>query len=76
MKIICRIFLILFATILYGQENEIEILSTSINSSYAEFGMTYFNSNRVVFASSKKVESDKSFSKSRRETNQQLFLEL
>ncbi len=76
MKIICRIFLILFATILYGQEIEIEIFNTSINSSYAEFGLTYFDSNSVVFASSKKVESDKSFSKSRRETNQQLFLEL
>jgi len=76
MKIFCSVIFIFFATILSAQEKEIEISNTSINSSYAEFGITYFNSNTVIFASSKKVESDKNFSKSRRETNQQLFLDL
>ena len=76
MKIFCSVIFIFFVTFLSAQEKEIEIFNTSINSSYAEFGITYFNSNTVIFASSKKVESDKNFSKSRRETNRQLFLDL
>jgi len=76
MKIFCSVIFIFFATILSAQEKEIEIFNTSINTSDAEFGITYFNTNIVIFASSKKIESDKNFSKSRRKTNQQLFLDL
>jgi hypothetical protein len=76
MKNLLNSLLLFSVTFLFAQNTKIEIINTSVNSSYAELGITYFNSKTVIFASSKKVETDKNFSKSRRKTNRQLYLEL
>lgn len=49
---------------------EYEILNTSINSKFAELGVTYSSNNSVIFASSKKDDIG------RRTNNRQLSLEL
>jgi outer membrane protein OmpA-like peptidoglycan-associated protein len=61
---------------LVAQQTKYEIFNTSINSKYAELGVTYLNNNSVLFASSKKTKTDKPFIKNRRKNNRQLFLEL
>lgn len=76
MKKIVQLWVFLFINMLYSQEHEYEIFNTSVNSKYAEFGVTYTNNNNVLFASSKKNENDISFKKNRRLNNRQLYLEL
>lgn len=61
---------------LFSQQTEYHIINTSINSEFAEFGVTYLKNNRVLFASSKKINRDDSNKKVRRQNNRQLFLEL
>lgn len=71
-------WLLLLITIstLKAQETKIEVFNTSINSVYAELGVSYLDKNTVLFASSKKVDEDKNFSRKRRQNNSQLHLEL
>ncbi len=76
MKKIVQLSLFLFVHILCSQEQIYEIFNTSVNSKYAEFGVTYTNNNQVLFASSKKIEKDNVFIKDRRQNNRQLYLEL
>ena len=74
-----KVFLILcFCSYLLinAQEKKIEVINTTVNSKYAELGVTYLNNNNVIFASSKKDNSEKNFSKKRRRTNQHMYLEL
>ena len=70
MKKILPLLLMLLFNNLYSQEVEYEILNTSINSKFAELGVTYSGNNSVIFASSKKDNSG------RRTNNRQLSLEL
>ncbi|MGV8946985.1 MAG: OmpA family protein [Lutibacter sp.] len=70
MKRILFVLLILFFNILTAQEVVYEILNTSINSKFAELGVTYSSNNSVIFASSKKDDGG------RRTNNRQLSLEL
>ena len=60
----------LFFNFIAAQEGIYEILNTSINSKFAELGVTYSGNNSVIFASSKKDNSG------RRTNNRQLSLEL
>jgi len=53
-----------------AQEAEYEILNTSVNSEFAEMGVTYSGNNSVIFASSKNGKNG------RRLNNRQLSLEL
>jgi outer membrane protein OmpA-like peptidoglycan-associated protein len=76
MKKIVQLSLFLFVHTLCSQEQIYEIFNTSVNSKYAEFGVTYTNNNQVLFASSKKIEKDNVFIKDRRQNNRQLYLEL
>jgi outer membrane protein OmpA-like peptidoglycan-associated protein len=76
MKRIFQLSLFLFVHVLCSQEKIYEIFNTSVNSKYAEFGVTYTNNNQVLFASSKKNEKDNAFIKDRRQNNRQLYLEL
>lgn len=76
MKYITTIILLLVIHKLYSQETDYTIINTPINSKYAELGITYLNDSTVLFASSKKNEDDKAFSKDRRKNNRHLFLEL
>ncbi len=76
MKKITQLSFFLFINILLSQTKDYEIVNTAINSKYAEIGVTYLNDNSFIFASSKKVEGDKSFKKDRRRNNKQLHLEL
>ena len=76
MKLVLKLFLLLFINTLFSQQAEYEIINTSINSKYAELGVKYLNNNTVLFASSKKLENDKPFTKSRRVHNRELYLEL
>ena len=75
MKQLAQLVLFLFIKTVISQETAYEVLNTSINSKYADLGVTYLNNNTVLFASSKKSENDKSFKKDRRKNNQQLYLE-
>jgi len=71
--------LLLFLLLNFGltaQESNYEVFNTSINSKYAELGVTYLKNNTILYASSKKVKNDKPFLKNRRKNNRQLFLEL
>ncbi|MDT8417301.1 MAG: hypothetical protein RQ864_05775, partial [Lutibacter sp.] len=70
MKKFLSLLLILFFNFLSAQEGEYEILNTSINTKFAEFGVTYSSNNSVIFASSKKDD------RGRRTNNRQLSLEL
>ncbi len=70
MKKFLTLLLILLFNFLSAQEAVYEILNTSINSKFAEFGITYSSNNSVIFASSKKDDSG------RRTNNRQLSLEL
>ncbi len=78
MKIYLKLFLLFlfFGSNLFAQQENYKIFNTSINSKYAELGVTYLNSNTVLYASSKKTKNDKAFTKNRRKNNRQLFLEL
>lgn len=76
MKHIPLLILLLTFTLIHSQKIEYEIFNTSINSKFAELGVTYLNNNSVLFASSKKSVTDKAFKKDRRKNNQQLYLEL
>jgi len=74
-----KVFLILccFSYLLTNAQNgEIEVINTTVNSKYAELGVTYLNNSTIIFASSKKDNSEKNFSKGRRRTNQHMYLEL
>ena len=70
MKKVLQLLLFLIFNFLAAQEGTYEILNTSINSKFAELGVTYSSNNSVIFASSKKDESG------RRTNNRQLSLEL
>jgi outer membrane protein OmpA-like peptidoglycan-associated protein len=78
MKVSLKLFLvfIFFNGSLLAQQENYKIFNTSINSKYAELGVTYLNNNTVLYASSKKTSKDKPFAKNRRKNNRQLFLEL
>ena len=70
-------FLFLFSlNIVFAQKQEYEISNTSVNSKFAEIGLSYLNNNRVLFASSKKTDKDKPFKRDRRKHNRELYLEL
>ncbi len=75
MKKLPQILLFFFINLLIAQQ-DYTVFNTSINSEYAEFGVTYLSNNMVLFASSKKNKNDKSFKKNRRRNNRQLHLEL
>lgn len=75
MKQLLQLFLFLFISTLFSQNNNYEVTNTSINSKFAELGVTYLSDNMVLFASSKKREDDKVFKKDRRKNNRELFLE-
>ncbi|MHB1147818.1 MAG: TolB family protein, partial [Lutibacter sp.] len=70
MKKVLQLLMLLFFNFLFAQESAYEILNTSINSKFAELGVTYSSNNSVIFASSKKDNSG------RRTNNRQLSLEL
>jgi len=70
MKKVLQLLLFLIFNFLAAQEGTYEILNTSINSKFAELGVTYSSNNSVIFASSKKDNGGK------RATNRQLYLEL
>ncbi|HEY9170456.1 MAG TPA: OmpA family protein [Lutibacter sp.] len=70
MKRISALIVIIFFNFLSAQEAEYEILNASINTKFAEFGVTYSGNNSVIFASSKNDDSG------RRINNRQLSLEL
>lgn len=70
------VILLLTGCNLFAQQTNYDIFNTSINSKYAELGVTYLGNNTVLFASSKKTSNDKPFAKNRRKNNRQLFLEL
>jgi outer membrane protein OmpA-like peptidoglycan-associated protein len=70
MKRLLQLVFILFFNFLSAQETVYEILNTSINSEFADLGVTYSINNSVIFASSKKKKSG------RRTNNRQLSLEL
>jgi len=70
MKKLLPILLMLFFNFIAAQEGIYEILNTSINSKFAELGVTYSGNNSVIFSSSKKDNSG------RRTNNHQLSLEL
>lgn len=71
MKRLITIFLlVLIQHSLIAQEVKYEIFNTSINSKYAELGVTFLKENKVLFASSKK------FQNKRGRHNRQLYLEL
>jgi len=76
MKQLLHLFLFLFINSLFSQQFEYKVTNTSINTKYAELGITYLNEKTVIFASSKKSDEDKSFKKNRRKNNRQLYLEL
>ena len=76
MKKILLLFTLIFITSIFAQQKEYEVHSTSVNSKYAELGVTYLNENTVLFASSKKNNDDKTFKKDRRKNNRQLYLEI
>lgn len=61
---------------LFSKQQEFEVLNMSINSRYAELGVTYLEDNKLVFASSKKLKTDKPFIKNRRKHNKELYLAL
>ncbi len=70
MKRLLQLVFILIFNFLSAQQAAYEILNTSINSKFAELGVTYSSNNSVIFASSKKDNSG------RRTNNRQLSLEL
>ncbi|MCF6182215.1 OmpA family protein [Lutibacter sp.] len=70
------VILLLTGCSLFAQQTNYDVFNTSINSKYAELGVTYLGNNTVLFASSKKTSNDKPFAKNRRKNNRQLFLEL
>ncbi|NEW79076.1 MAG: hypothetical protein GZ086_06535 [Gelidibacter sp.] len=70
MKKLLQLLLLLLFNFSVAQEGAYEILNTSINSKFAELGVTYSSNNSVIFASSKKDNGG------RRTNNRQLSLEL
>ena len=75
MKLLLKLLILININVIYSQQ-EFEILNTSINSKYAELGALFLNNNKVLFATSKKLETDKPFSKNRRKHNRELYLEI
>lgn len=75
MKQLVQFIFFLFIIPIFAQQSKYEILNVSVNSEYADLGVTFLNENEVLFASSKKSENDKSFKKDRRKHNQQLYLD-
>jgi len=75
-KINLLLLFLFFSVSLIAQQLNYEIFNTSINSKYAELGVTYLKDNTILYASSKKTSNDKPFLKNRRKNNRQLFLEL
>ena len=76
MKKILHLFIFLFLTSIFAQQQEYEVFNTSVNSKNAEIGVTYLGNGDVIFASSKKNDTDKILKKNRRKNNRQLHLEL
>lgn len=76
MKLLSPFFLVFFSSLLFSQHTDYHIINTSINSEFAEFGVTYIKNNNVLFASSKKLNRDISNKRIKRQNNRQLFLEL
>ena len=74
MKKLSQLIILIFINILYAQHVDYEVFNTSINSNYADLGITFLNNNEVIFASSKKDKNDTSFKKNRRKNNRQLHL--
>jgi outer membrane protein OmpA-like peptidoglycan-associated protein len=70
------VLLFIISTNLFAQQINYEVFNTSINSKYAEIGVSYLNNNTVLYASSKKTVNDKPFAKNRRKNNREFFLEL
>jgi outer membrane protein OmpA-like peptidoglycan-associated protein len=75
MKLLATTIFLLFTQLIIAQNTDYKVINTSINSKYAELGITYLNDSTVLFASSKKRDDDKNFTKDRRRNNRQLFLE-
>ncbi len=61
---------------MFSQQYEYKTFNTSINSRYAELGVTYIDANNVIFASSKKTNQEKNFNKNPKSNNQQLYVDL
>lgn len=76
MKKILHFVFLLISVSNYAQQFEYEVSPTSINSKFAELGVTYINDRTILFASSQKNANDISFSKERRKQNRQLHLEI
>lgn len=76
MKLFLKFIFLFTVNFLFSQQQEFEVLNTSINSKYAELGVTFLEGNKIVFASSKKLDSDKIFTKNRRKHNRELYLSL
>ncbi|MDP3312090.1 OmpA family protein [Lutibacter sp.] len=76
MKKILHFVFLLISVANYAQQFEYEVSPTSINSKFAELGVTYINDQTILFASSQKNANDISFSKERRKQNRQLHLEI
>ena len=74
-KLVLYFFLIVSLQLV--AQNEIyEVFNTSINSRFAELGISYLNDSTVIYASSKKTDNDKSFVVDRRRNNRQLYVDL
>ncbi|WP_456376643.1 OmpA family protein [Lutibacter sp.] len=76
MKQLHLLFLLFTFHFIHSQNTEYKVFNTSVNSKYAELGVTYLNNNNVLFASSKKNDNEKSFIVDRRKNNKQLYIEL
>jgi hypothetical protein len=57
-------------------QQDYKIINTSINSEFAEFGVTYLKDNYVLFASSNKINRAHKVKGVKRRNNRQLYLEL
>ena len=75
MRSVLLFLTLLFSSTLFSQQVEYKVFNTSINSEYAELGVSYLYRNSIIFASSKKNDEDKSFKKDRRRNNSQFHLE-
>ena len=69
-------FLLIVSLQLVAQNETYDVFNTSINSRFAELGISYLNDSTVIYASSKKTANDKSFVADRRRNNRQLYVDL
>jgi len=76
MKFYLKFFFLMTVNFLFCMQQEYEVHNMSINSKYAELGVTFTATNKLVFASSKKLLTDKPFIKNRRKHNRELYLAL